>query len=98
MGRVDGINPRVVLFLKVHELPMSTIAPRAPGVDIPRVQQGEWLLPWTAAYSLWIMGRWRTWAEELGFKGDHNRALLAGHTAADFDDWLATEGLVPWDV
>jgi len=88
------VNPRVALWLHVHDLPASSVA-RTPEDEVactadPATQAA---LPWTLAYSAWVRGQWSVWARELGYvrgdgRGNHEAALRDGHTSGHFDAWL----------
>lgn len=87
-----AINPRVVVFLATHGLPLDTIERDSEG-EIKRIALNGSPMPWTAHYSLWIDHMWRDWAEQLGFKSvggsrAHECAIMAGHTHDEFDAWL----------
>lgn len=87
--------PWVQLFLKSRGLRPQDIERSADGevARLPDPIDGR-PGPWTVQYSQWIRSQWRAWAAELGFTRDgaaepaYQRALLAGHTQAEFDAWL----------
>jgi len=83
-------NPRVLAWLDFAGLPIDAITRRS-GDDVPVVTtaQGERNV-WTVLVMSWINARWAEWARELGFHGAdaHRKALLSGHTEAEFDAWL----------
>lgn len=86
------MNPRVLLFLKSKGLTLEAIA--SVDGDVRRVEVDGDTLPWTVHYMLWVQRQWEEWAHRLGFSYRHGyraweNALSAGHTAAEFDTWLA---------
>ena len=92
------MNPRVLAWLAAVGLEPKDIA-RPSGADVPQVTiDGEKNL-WTVHYTSWIWRQWREWAASLGFtRGSYpcgsypwEQALLAGHTQAEFDAYLAGE-------
>lgn len=83
----DGFNLRVVLWARSRglDLHLLVIGPRESTTHIDGT-------PWTVLFMAWIQNRWREWASELGFNGNHRAALAAGRSHAEFDAWLAEKG------
>lgn len=90
-----AINPRVVVFLAAHGLPLDTLVRDSEG-EIKRITINGESLPWNVHYSFWIGDRTLEWATMLGVKQQgggrlHEHAIMAGHTYEEFDAWLAAK-------
>ena len=91
---LDSRNPRLLLWLRTKNLPVSVLRRDAEGR--PQIIEDMGLgSTWTTAYSRWIMRQWRAWAESLGYSVPTSTRLVRKmqvgfpHTADDFDAWLA---------
>ncbi len=85
-------NPHVVEFLRLHKLPPDTID-RVDG-EIRVIELKGTSGPWTLYFIAWICRKWDEWGRSLGFYGErgwgaHSVAMRHGHTAEDFQRWLA---------
>lgn len=93
---MSEVNPRVLAFLRAHALPEDTFPRKTERAEYSPLylEVDGARLPFTIAYSQWVMAQWRAWAAELGFvnartgEGKPEIALLAGRTHEDFDAWL----------
>ncbi len=84
-----NLNPRVLCFLHVHKLPLSTVRLTDADLlnDVTRIDIGNGLMPWTIEFSCWVRARWEDWATGLGYKRGHGssaaeNALMAHLTIA----------------
>lgn len=84
------MNPYFIAWCRAHSHNPDDLSKnnRALGKEPTRVvdpHDGK-RRPWTVVFMLWIQAKWREWATEKGFRGDHRAARLSGHT--DFGAWL----------
>ena len=91
---LDSRNPRLLLWLRTKNLPVSVLRRDAEGRP-QIIEDMGFGSTWTAAYSRWIMCQWRAWAERLGYSVPASTRLVRKmqvdfpHSGADFTAWLA---------
>lgn len=83
LGAWKDMNPRVVLWLQAHGLPVVVTA-RVDG-EVGRVTIAGHENLWTVHYMGWINRMWTAWGTSLGYR-EARDALRDGHT--NFDAWL----------